>query len=482
MKVSIDKLKINPEYEKLVPTLSTSDYETLRDSLDKFGFREAYPVVINRDNEILDGHHRYKICKEIGLTEIPVQIEEFENKLDEKEWVILTNIARRQLSIGQKGELFLAILEIERERAKKRQLSTLKQFSDTVPTPRVGTVKEQEKNENNPSTSEIEEISEKNKNEEKGEAVEIAAKKVGISKKTGYQVLKIKKAAEEHDEVKKSWQDAVNGKKSVAEVYREAVRIEKNEKIRDETEKKIAKEKTNLTDIERINLLEKDGEKILKIYNLWNFNQRDIRIGKAYPGNIPGQIMINLLYYYTEQGDLVVDPMAGGGSTIDACSIMGRRCLAYDINPDAISLRNDIIYRDLVKDGFAPETKNCKMVFLDPPYWTQKKGNYSNNTTDLSNMELDDFYKAMRKIFNESYDILQDGGIIAVIVGPTQEKGIIYDHAFVFYRMLSERFSFVNRIIVPYNTQQVTAFHVADAKRGKYMLKLYRDLLVFRKD
>ena len=220
MKISIDKLKINPEYEKLVPTLSTSDYETLRDSLDKFGFREAYPVVINRDNEILDGHHRYKICKEIGLTEIPVQIEEFENKLDEKEWVILTNIARRQLNTAQKGELFLAILEIERERAKKRQNSTLPERGQK------GFQKVNVGGTGGPTLNP----------EEKGKSVEIAAKKVGISKKTGYQVLKIKKAAEEHDEVKKSWQDAINGKKSVAKVHREAVRIEKREQKMQEAE------------------------------------------------------------------------------------------------------------------------------------------------------------------------------------------------------------------------------------------------------
>jgi len=219
MKISIDKLKINPEYERLVPALSTSDYETLRDSLDKFGFREAYPVVINKNNEILDGHHRYKICKEIGLTEIPVQIEEFENKLDEKEWVIRTNIARRQLNTAQKGELFLVILEIEREKAKKRINEGRK----------IGGLTAGRGRPKDEDSSPMETIGELSK--EKGEAVEIAAKKVGINKGTGYQVLKIKKAAEEHDEVKKSWQDAVNGKKSVAKVYKEVVSIEKKKEI-----------------------------------------------------------------------------------------------------------------------------------------------------------------------------------------------------------------------------------------------------------
>ncbi|KKL23230.1 hypothetical protein LCGC14_2427460, partial [marine sediment metagenome] len=97
-----------------------------------------------------------------------------------------------------------------------------------------------------------------------------------------------------------------------------------------------------------INHLEKenDEKKIViflkqnpRCYDVWKFNGRDKRLGIKVPGNIAGQIIINLLYYYTKQGDLILDPMAGGGSTIDACLIMGRKCIAFDLN----SQRNDII-------------------------------------------------------------------------------------------------------------------------------------------
>jgi len=36
-----------------------------------------------------------------------------------------------------------------------------------------------------------------------------------------------------------------------------------------------------------------------------------------FEGAIPGQIVENVLYYYTEPFQVVVDPMAGGGTTID---------------------------------------------------------------------------------------------------------------------------------------------------------------------
>ena len=216
-----------------------------------------------------------------------------------------------------------------------------------------------------------------------------------------------------------------------------------------------------------------------QVYNIWTFNSRDTRLGEQHEGNIPGQIMLNLLYYYTTKDDLVIDPMAGGGSTIDACLVMGRKCRAYDIKGDS---KKGIEERDLVKDGFAKETKNSQLVFLDPPYWKQKKGSYTEQETDLSNMPLEKFYTSMNNIFKGAYGILKKGGYIAVIISPTQEKGVIYDHAIKFYEMLLKvGFTFVNRIIVPYTTQQVKAFDITDARKGKYMLKLYRDLLIFKK-
>jgi len=53
------------------------------------------------------------------------------------------------------------------------------------------------------------------------------------------------------------------------------------------------------------------------LYNIWNTP----RIENEYKhfGNFPIEFMENLLYYYTKPFDIVYDPFAGGGVTIDAC-------------------------------------------------------------------------------------------------------------------------------------------------------------------
>ena len=90
-----------------------------------------------------------------------------------------------------------------------------------------------------------------------------------------------------------------------------------------------------MDDLERFNAFGKKGynNDTPKIFNIWRFPARDKRLGIKYPGNISGQISMNLLYYYTNIGDMIIDPMAGGGSTVDACLVMGRKCFAYDIDP-----------------------------------------------------------------------------------------------------------------------------------------------------
>jgi len=232
-----------------------------------------------------------------------------------------------------------------------------------------------------------------------------------------------------------------------------------------------------LADIRKLQLQETYIPDSLQLFNLWNFQSCDDRYGVDFPGRIPGQIVENVLYYYTEPFDTVVDPMAGGGTILDVCKVMYRRYRCYDIRP----VRDDIKQHDIA-GGFPRECNGTDLVFLDPPYWKQKQGDYSDDKTNFANMpSLDVFYGEMGRLFDNAHEILADGGHVCVIVGPTQSKGQIYDHAHEFAKMLGQRFLFVNRIVVPYTTQQAQGYHVAAAKEGRYMLKLYRDLLVFQK-
>lgn len=211
----------------------------------------------------------------------------------------------------------------------------------------------------------------------------------------------------------------------------------------------------------------------LKTFNLWNFPKCDDRFGIKYPGRIPGQIVEHLLYYFTEPFDVVWDLFGGGGTTIDVCKMMARRYQVFDIDP----IRDDIIRHDLMdslpsaKAHMAP-----RLIFLDPPYWRQKKGEYSDHETNLANMSLEAFYKVIVSIVKQS---LKKADVVALLIGTTRKEGNRYDHASMIMGEIGPPFQ---RIIVPYPTEIVSGADVTSAKKGKYMLSLYRDLIIWRKD
>jgi hypothetical protein len=115
-------------------------------------------------------------------------------------------------------------------------------------------------------------------------------------------------------------------------------------------------------DQERLKLL---GIKI-QPYDVWNFSSCHDLMGNQHPGRIPGQLIAHVLFVYTKPGDLVVDPMAGSGTTLDACSLMGRKRRGYDI--DGRHERYDIEQHDLTS-GWPEITSKANLVFWDPPYF-----------------------------------------------------------------------------------------------------------------
>ena len=122
---------INPEYEKLLPKLSSEEFEALKKSIREEGLH--YPIIVNQDKIVLDGHHRLRVCKELGIEPRFEVWRSFEaNPLLERKFVIEVNLRRRHLSEFQRAELAYPLLEIENELAKQRQLATLKQ-GDHVP-------------------------------------------------------------------------------------------------------------------------------------------------------------------------------------------------------------------------------------------------------------------------------------------------------------------------------------------------------------
>jgi ParB/RepB/Spo0J family partition protein len=101
--LSIDSVKTNPEYQQIAPQMSQNELQGLTESIRQHGL--YLPIVVNNDYFLLDGHHRYKACRELKIKEIPVLVLSFNDNLKEKLFICESAGKRRNLSEYAKAEL-----------------------------------------------------------------------------------------------------------------------------------------------------------------------------------------------------------------------------------------------------------------------------------------------------------------------------------------------------------------------------------------
>ena len=87
------------------------------------------PLIITNKNVIISGHRRYNACMFLNIQDIPVEIKEFSNEQEELEALLLENMYRDK-TMEQKVKEAKIWETIEKEKAEKRRLSTLKQNTE----------------------------------------------------------------------------------------------------------------------------------------------------------------------------------------------------------------------------------------------------------------------------------------------------------------------------------------------------------------
>ncbi len=213
-------------------------------------------------------------------------------------------------------------------------------------------------------------------------------------------------------------------------------------------------------------------------YDVWSF-KHDRAFGIPHPGSIPAAIVAHVLHYYSPTAGLVVDPMAGGGTTLDVCISMGRHCLAYDIHP----VRSDISKHD-VKEPLPPEAHGCDLVFCDPPYHTMLARHY--NTPGAAEEPLTGWTAFLEVLARNLFTALRSGGHVALLLANQTEKDLpagqgYIDHAFLGYNALrNSGFLPERRVSCPMDGAYLPQ-HVKKARVEGRMLGQVRDLLIMRK-
>jgi len=390
------------------------------------------PIVVNQHNELIDGWHRWTAHKKNEVELIEAEVVETTSDADLLEKAIETNATHG--------------LQLSREDKKKMATRLYRSFLDSSPT-----------------------------KEEKAEKKTRLAKILSVGENT---VRDWTSRTDKDDKAEKSGQVfamwlACHTQQEIADAVgwsQPAVKAEIDTFISFHDSGKIDKSARNHANHE--------SDFDPPIYNVWK--QQAKSSGSSHFGNSEARWVDNLLYIYTDPFDVVVDPFAGGGSTIDICKKRLRRYFVSDRKP--IVEREKEIRQHDIKDGASgpKQWKDVKLVYLDPPYWIQAEGQYSQDADDLGNQSLDDFTKNLAKIINDYAKKLSDA-YIALIIQPTQWKAPerqFTDHIGDMLRAV--KLPVDMRYSVPYESQQCTAQMVEWSKENKRCLVLTREIVVWR--
>ena len=84
-------------------------------------------------------------------------------------------------------------------------------------------------------------------------------------------------------------------------------------------EMEVCRNLETLPNSDKVTAMHQDADFAPPIYNVWTFAKKTNSV--THFGNSEQAILDNLLYLYTQPFDIVVDPFAGGGATIDRSGI-----------------------------------------------------------------------------------------------------------------------------------------------------------------
>jgi len=206
-------------------------------------------------------------------------------------------------------------------------------------------------------------------------------------------------------------------------------------------------------------------ESDLNTDSLWVISERD-KSGKhknLYHGNFIPQIPNQLIRRYTKEGETVLEPFMGSGTTLFEGEKLNRKYIGFDINPEMIeyvnnSMVDNLLYRDSFSINYCNSldekevekslqnaeskfgSKNVQFVLMHPPYMDIVK--FTENENDLSQFgNVDEFIEKFKIVCENSLKYLDKGRYFAVVIGDVYKNSEVIPLSFYCMDMIKKSFN-----------------------------------------
>jgi adenine-specific DNA-methyltransferase len=219
----------------------------------------------------------------------------------------------------------------------------------------------------------------------------------------------------------------------------------------------------------------------IQVTTLWEYPSQHYGKGmqgdKNYKGATPSYIIWNLLKRYTQEGDTVLDPMCGSGTTLDVCKDTNRQGIGFDINPQ----RSDIKKNDSRKIPL--KNNSVDFIFIDPPYSDNIKYSEEEACIGRINATNKEYFEEMEKVIRECHRVLKKEHHFSLYVCDyySKKKGFV-PIGFLLYDLLWSYFLPVDIIsIVRHNRTLKMGNYRRAAEEENFFLRGFNYLFIMKK-
>lgn len=243
-------------------------------------------------------------------------------------------------------------------------------------------------------------------------------------------------------------------------------------------------------------LLAEKKEHEIPSTTVWSFPDRGkwATHSAKYRGNWAPQIPRNLILLYSKEGDVVLDPMVGGGTTIIEAKLLSRKGIGFDIHPEVVALAKKACRFDSENDASEPEIKtgdarnlrtvedeSVDLITTHPPYLNIVKYGEKEVEGDLSRISgLQKFCDEIELIAKECYRILKPNKYCAILIGDTRRRRHFVPLAFnVLQRFLKAGFILKEDVVKLQHNCMTTRYW--NAQKKDFLLIMHEHLFIFRK-
>ncbi len=234
----------------------------------------------------------------------------------------------------------------------------------------------------------------------------------------------------------------------------------------------------------------------LEMTSHWSFPKRgDWATHDAkWRGNWSPYIPRNIILRYSQEGDLVLDQFAGGGTTLVEAKLLNRNIIGVDVNDVALERCREKI--DFEHDGANGEVhlhkgdarkldfiedESIDLICTHPPYADIIQ--YSEDIeNDLSHLSIKAFLPQIHRVAEEAYRVLKKDKFCAVLMGDTRKNGMVQPLAFETMTMFRlAGFKLKEIIIKEQHNCQATGYWKTNSVKYNFLLLAHEYLFVFKK-